>query len=280
MEKQFIETLNTDNIIKEGCFITGGRGSGKSYLGFIIADKIINECKGQVKVKVFDSSLAWKRYSGIPRVFKIEPNQLLPRASEWNCIIDCSRLSPYELRELVNFYCALDFQEAVELTDAGITDFKGVYILEEAQNLVPSGMLRRFTYQDTARFIMQGRNYNLSYIGITQRLSACDTNLVEISGVKYWFKTEGQNNLRKAKAWLPKQRLWQLRDLKTRECFFQYGSSIKRVMTPYYKAMKQPEQYIIKEKPSMLNRLANKLLGRSHSSTPNSSNIQLNARAK
>jgi hypothetical protein len=42
----------------------------------------------------------------------------------------------------------------------------------------------------------------LAYIALTQRLVSVDSNLVEISGLKYFGKLEGDNNRRKGKAWL------------------------------------------------------------------------------
>lgn len=79
----------------------------------------------------------------------------------------------------------------------------------------------------------------MSYIGITQRLSSVDINLVEISGVKFWFKLEGENNLRKARAWLEKYHVWRLRELEVGHCYQQIGSDIEFLKIPLFEVKRQ-----------------------------------------
>ncbi len=93
-------------------------------------------------------------------------------------------------------------------------------------------MVREFILvdQEISRFISQGRNFGLSYVGVTQRLSATDTSLVEISGLKkYWFRQSGENDLRKARNWIDKEHVWKLRDLEVGSCYLQHGSEIELI---------------------------------------------------
>jgi Cdc6-like AAA superfamily ATPase len=216
-----------DTIMKEGCFICGSRGCGKSNLAKLIVQQALTS---KVQVKVLDASLAWKDFP-LPKI-RVVPK--VPIACKPNAIYDLSRLSVLEMREFVKAMMAKDLQVAIYLTDMG-KKVPLLYVLEEVQNLIFPNTLRMLKYQEISRFITQGRNFNLSYIGITQRLSATDTNLVEISGVKYWFKLEGENNLRKARAWLPKYNVWRLRDLEVGHCYMQVGSDIDYLKLPLFK---------------------------------------------
>jgi hypothetical protein len=105
--------------------------------------------------------------------------------------------------------------------------FPLLYVLEECQNLALPNTLRTLKYKTISRFCTQGRNFGLSYIGLCQRLSSVDTSLVEISGVKYWFRQSGENDLRKARSWLDKDHVWRLKDLEVGVCFQQIGSDIE-----------------------------------------------------
>lgn len=113
--------------------------------------------------------------------------------------------------------------------------------------------MRSYTFQEISRFVTQGRNFGLSYIALTQRLVSVDSNLVEISGLKYFGKLEGNNNRRKAKAWLPKENLDKARDLKTGEFFRQYGSKITSGKVPLFQSPTRPQLFGESHKPKKTN---------------------------
>ena len=219
-----------ETIMKEGSIIVGGRGCGKSNLAKLIVKEAL-ACR--IAVKVIDSSLAWKSFP-LPKI-KVRKGKVLCKP---NAIYDLSRLSVVEMREFVTAMITEDTMRAIDLTDLGVS-VPLLYVLEEVQNLVFPNTLRMLKYQELSRFCTQGRNFNLSYLGITQRLSSVDVNLVEISGVKFWFKLEGENNLRKARAWLPKYNVWRLRELEVGHCYQQIGSSIDFIRVPLFEAKRQ-----------------------------------------
>jgi len=242
-----------ETILNECCFISGGRRSGKTNLGILLVDQLL---KNGVQVKVIDSSRQWLKRSSVPYYIKVASARVssyglfaiweLPNV--WNCIYDCSRLTTSELREFVQGMMEHDFQESVALDEQKV-QVKACYVLEECQNLIPNSALRSYSFQEISRFVTQGRNFGLSYTALTQRLASNDTNLVEISGLKYFGKTEGDNNRRKAKAWLPKEYLNKARDLRTGEFFQQYGSKITLEKVPLFKSLTKPQLYIEPQKP-------------------------------
>lgn len=218
-----------ETIMKEGSITVGGRGCGKSNLVKLIVQQALSH---RIQVKVFDSSLSWKDYP-LP---KIRIKRDIPE-NKTDTIYDLCRLSVIEMRDFVKGMMEEDMKRAIDLTDLGVST-PLLYVLEEVQNLIWSNSLRSLKNQEISRFICQGRNFNLSYIGITQRLSSVDVNLVEISGVKFWMKLEGENNLRKARAWLPKYNVWRLRQLEVGHCYQQVGSNIEYLRVPLFKVEK------------------------------------------
>ena len=111
---------------------------------------------------------------------------------------------------------------------------------------------------------MAGRNFGLSYIALTQRLASVDSNLVEISGLKYFGETEGDNNRRKAKAWLPKEYLNKARDLETGEFLHQYGGKITLERVPLFQSRTRPRPYVEPQKPkkpSLIKRMIRAVIG-------------------
>ena len=251
-----------ETILNECCFISGGRRSGKTNLGILLVDQLL---KNDVQVKVIDSSRQWLKRSSVPYYVKVASARVssyglfaiwnLPNI--WNCIYDCSRLTTVQMREFVQGMMQHDFQEAVILDEQGV-QVKACYILEECQNLIPNSALRSYSFQEISRFVTQGRNFGLSYIALTQRLASVDSNLVEISGLKYFGKTEGDNNRRKAKAWLPKEYLNKAKDLKTGEFLQQYGSKITFEKVPLFQSLRKPQLYIEPpepKKPTLVERI-------------------------
>ena len=218
-------------IMKEGAFVIGGRGCGKTNLLKLLVMELL-KCK--IEVKVIDSALAWKNYP-LP---KIRVKELDSVNNKWNMIYDCSRLSVLEIRKFVNEMMSEDVREAILLTDAGRKP-KCCYVLEEAQNVILPNSLRTLKFQEISRFVTQGRNFGLSYVCSTQRLASTDVNLVEISGVKYWGKMGGHRNLIKARAWLSKFNTWRLRDLEVGQFYLQIGSRVKLLRLPLFKATEE-----------------------------------------
>jgi len=255
-------------ILDECWFISGGRKSGKTNLGILLVDELLNN---DVQVKVIDSSRQWVKRSSVPYYVKVASARVssyglfaiwdLPNV--WNCIYDCSRLTTAQMREFVQGMMEHDFQEAVILDEQGV-EVKACYVLEECQNLIPNSALRSYSFQEISRFVTQGRNFGLSYIALTQRLASVDSNLVEISGLKYFGKTEGDNNRRKAKAWLSKEYLNKARDLRTGEFLRQYGSKITLEQVPLFQSITKPQPYVEPQeprKPSLLQRILKAVVG-------------------
>jgi len=208
-KEDFFWSIDTDEIMTQGVFVVGSRGSGKSNLCYWLSEKLKFE---GVRIVVIDSSLAWINHSNIEYVQAVEYGRASYHVIE-SCILDFSRLTTPEMRSLGNIYLGQEFALAVNRAREGKT-VKTCFILEEAQNIFPSGSLRSFEFQETSRLITQGRNFGLSFIAITQRPSTVDTNLAEISGLHYWGRLSGERNLAKARTWVGRDKAKELPSLR------------------------------------------------------------------
>ncbi len=225
-----------ETILRECCFVVGGRGSGKSNILKLIVERLL-ACK--VEVKVIDASLVWKDYPLLQRirVRSGKSERGIESGLKWNCVYDVSRLSVLQMRDFTQKMMKQDLDEAILLTDSGNKP-RCIYVIEECQNIVLPNSLRALKYQAISRFVTQGRNFGMSYILSTQRLASTDTSLIEISGLRYFLKLEGENSIRKVRSWLTKFQSWRLRDLNVGEGYLQFGSKTKLLRFPLFQRMK------------------------------------------
>lgn len=225
-----------DTILKECAFCVGGRGSGKSNVLQLLVERLL-ACK--TLVKVIDASLVWKNYPYLQRI-KVRRQKTkgsVETGLKWNAVYDVSRLSVLEMRDFTQKMMKEDLDQAILLTDSGNRP-KCAYVIEECQNVILPNSLRALKYQAISRFVTQGRNFGMSYILSTQRLASTDTSLIEISGLRYFLKLEGENSIRKVRSWLTKFQAWRLRDLSVGEGYVQFGSKTKLMRFPLFQRMK------------------------------------------
>jgi len=193
------------SILKTGAFISGSKGSGKTTLAMSLADSLMKE--GCV-VKVFDISGQWRVKSSIPNLF-IPISTTLPNMPlNTSVIFDLTLLTPREMRNFITKILRHDFMRQVKTAQRNWI----VYIFEECQLLIPQGKLRSNLAQEVLRILTVGRNYNVSYIAITQRPATVDTTVLELTDVQFFGKCTGQNDLKKLKNYVPNvERLKQLK---------------------------------------------------------------------
>jgi hypothetical protein len=216
-----------DVALREGCFLAGSRGSGKTNGAKLLAAEALSE---GIEVKVIDATLQWKTFP-LPSI-RVRRGQAVE--SRFNAVYDVARLGVLETRRFVSTMLAQDLEEAIHLTDMGKKP-RCLVVLEECQNVLPSNTLRTLKFQDVSRFVTQGRNFGLSFVATTQRLASVDINLVELAGLRLWFKLEGHRNLSKARWWLSKYQTWNLRNLQVGQCYMQVGSNVKLLKLPLFR---------------------------------------------
>jgi len=178
------------SLLKTGAFISGSKGSGKTTLAMSLADSLMRE--GCI-LKVFDISGKWRIKSSIPNLY-IPINSTLPNIPLYTSItFDLTLLTPRDMRNFITRVLRHDFERQVRSTERKWI----VYVFEECQLLIPQGKLRSNVAQEVLRILTVGRNYNISYIAITQRPATVDTTVLELTDVQFFGKCTGQNDLKK-----------------------------------------------------------------------------------
>jgi len=178
------------SLLKTGAFISGSKGSGKTTLAMSLADSLMRE--GCI-LKVFDISGKWRTKSSIPNLY-IPINSTLPNIPLYTSItFDLTLLTPRDMRNFITRVLRHDFERQVRSTERKWI----VYVFEECQLLIPQGKLRSNVAQEVLRILTVGRNYNISYIAITQRPATVDTTVLELTDVQFFGKCTGQNDLKK-----------------------------------------------------------------------------------
>jgi len=178
--------------LERGTFISGMPKSGKTNLGKIIATQLLH-CG--YTVRCFDSSQAWLQ-SDIPYYVNINSFMDLGKADiplEQSCVFDVSALLPEEQAVFTGEILDRDFEVA---RTEGLPNWT-IYIIEEAQLVIPSGSLRSKYAQTTFRMVSVGRNFKQRFIMLTQRPADIDVKALSRVGQAYIGQHWEENDIRK-----------------------------------------------------------------------------------
>lgn len=226
--------IDVNEALRSGVFVCGGKGTTKTNLAKIIADKLLR--LGYV-VKVFDISKAWLR-SSIPYVVEITNNIRMDINLYRSVIFDLSRLLPKDVKRFITLILTKEWDMQVSLAEPQRKWI--VYVFEECQMLTPQGSLRSNEAQQVLRLMTSGRNYRLAYIALTQRPALCDTSVFELTFQKYFARMNGENDLRKVANYIG-AKAYDLEKLRLGEFFYDRGAETKWIATKEFKAESKPQ---------------------------------------
>lgn len=240
-------TFDYEEALKRGCFISAMPQLGKSNLAKILVDYLMKQ--GCV-VKVFDNSKVWYR-SSVPtyQVIDTTHDEKIYNPLSVSTIFDISRLYPDEFKSFVATVIGDDFHLVSRLPPA-FNDkplpFSIIYLIEEAQLLMPSGSLRASYAQETFRMVSVGANFNLRYIAITQRPADVSVKMISRTGLRYFGGAWEVNDLRKLRAytgWKFNETLSRFTSLKVGQFWYQKGRETRLIKTPLFKTDVTPVKY-------------------------------------
>ena len=204
--------FSTNEAESRGTAITGMPKSGKSNLAKIIVDYMMG--KGY-NFKILDPSQTWLG-STVP--YYVEVNSFtdlttVPAPLYKSVVYDTSRMLPDEQKIFVGILIENDFQQICEIPNlkelAQYPNYWIIYVIEEAQMVVPSGSLRATYSQQTFRMVSVGRNFLQRYILLTQRPADISVKALSRAGQMYFGEHWEENDIRK---------LSRLLNIKYKEC--------------------------------------------------------------
>jgi len=185
-----------------GTLVTGMPQSGKTNLVKMLADYLMN--KGY-NIKVLDPSQAWLE-STVPYFVELDDFldlYTIPTTLDKSVVYDISRLYPDEQKIFIGIIIDADFNLLANMDLDFNNPFEWViYIIEEAQMVIPSGSLRAKYSQQTFRMVSVGRNFNQRYFLVTQRPADVSVKAISRAGQCYFGQHWEENDIMKISRFL------------------------------------------------------------------------------
>ena len=211
--------INLDELLQSGLFISGTSGSGKSNLGYIIVDVLMQ--KGVICYCI-DSSQQWEKHSSIPNVLRISyPSSVTFRDGHVSCstVFDVSMLMFQQRIEFADAFC----KKLLDMRKRSAYDPPTVVIFEEAQLIFYQGSMRSPKKCESAiELATVGRNFNLRFIAISQFPSMVDKLLIKLCRQRYFAWTSEPNDLSYIEEIIGKEMAKQLPKLEVGEFVYSY----------------------------------------------------------
>lgn len=181
-----------------GTVITGMPKSGKTNLAKMLVHHMMSL---GYNVKVFDPSQAWLK-SSVPYYLVMDSfmevqDQAVLSPIDKSIVYDISRMYPEEQKLFIGIVIDSDFDL---INDRSLVDVPHqwiIYVIEEAQMVIPSGSLRAKYAQQTFRMVSVGRNFNQRYFLLTQRPADISVKALSRSGQSYFGQHWEENDIRK-----------------------------------------------------------------------------------
>jgi hypothetical protein len=239
--------FDSEEALKSGCYISGTSGSGKSDLGMLHAEQLVQ--KG-VTVIVFDNSLDWVKRSSIPYSIKIREGEHFQYSFDLgkSWIFDMSLLNIEQQKQLVKMVCSELWRYQVRRAQAGKTLQWFYLIFEEGHNYFPQGCMRSKEYAEVVQILTGGRNFKIRFEAITQFSSMIDKNAMRYMKQRYFSYSDEPNDIDYISGFLGREHSKKLTELKSGQFLYKYGREIIEIEIEPYETLRKPEPY-----PNLMN---------------------------
>jgi len=193
------EVLN--GILKSGLVIVGGKATGKSNAGKIIASEIIRNQPLPIQIKIFDQSSTFK-WDFEPILYQtIDENSRYFYDGEEHILFDLNLIDDIDTLSFMSKVVYTDYlrQRARKEELGGHVDKWILYLTEEAQGITGSYSLIRKEGTRLMTLYAMGRNFGQTYLLVGQRLADLSSRAVERINSYLFGKMVGDNDLAKLK---------------------------------------------------------------------------------
>ncbi len=186
-------SFSVEEALKTGFYVSGTPGSGKSDIAMLCADALRNS--GAI-VMVWDPSQDWiERYHPINYVIKFKHAPFaLEEVQLKSAIFDTSTLTVLEMQEAADRFCWLLYMYQARIPKEQRKQF--FLIFEEAQVMIPQGVMRAKRLQNIARVITVGRNYKIRVGIVTQFAATVDKDALKSAKQRWFGWTDEPNDLK------------------------------------------------------------------------------------
>lgn len=234
------------NILDTGLVVVGSKGTGKSNVVKCIVSEIIKR-NLNIQCKIFDTCCNWRNsFEPIPMQELNESSYLTPIYNGKESILfDVQYDDPELIEQKIGEMVYIDFRDnrLKKNIYGSIPDWK-LYIIEEAQNVLNTYSLNKKDGRMWLKSISEGRNFNLGFIFIGQRLADISTKVIERAQGYLFGKMTGDNDLKKVKDICSKKIANRVKELKQGEFIYYSGKKqIQLLLAPEYTSNTKPILY-------------------------------------
>lgn len=195
MAKPF--SFNVAEAMKSGVYASGTTGAGKSDILMYCADALR---EAGVTVFILDPSQDWMNRFPIRYVVnfnvrdsKAAINNDLSSIQLRDAIFDISNLTTMQIQEVADQFCWMLFYHQTMLPQQARKPF--FIIFEEAQIVLPQGVMKAKRLQNIVRLFTVGRNFGIRVGVITQFASMVDKDAMKYCKQRYLGWTDEMNDV-------------------------------------------------------------------------------------
>ena len=187
------------NAIKAtGLVIAGGPGTGKSNVAKIISAQLINA--PDIQVKITDSCQNWMHEFELIHYQHINDYTEVPEDvyfGDKSFLYDLEFTDYEKIQETIGMMISTDFELQRLFKKKHVMTNWVIWVIEEAQNVIGSYALTGKRGKKWLTLISEGRNFNLRFIFIGQRLGDISAKAVERCQGFLMGKMTGENDRKK-----------------------------------------------------------------------------------
>jgi len=183
-------------ILDTGIVLAGAKKCGKSNASKVLASEIIKE-HPNIQVRIFDTCQNWVHGFEPVLCQKINDETRYLYTGKRNVLYDIELMDMEKIMDDIGKIVSHDYNEQRLLKTQNKMDRWIVYFIEEAQNVLGTYSLSRESGKLWIKMISEGRNFNMAFVFIGQRLADISTKVIERANGYLFGRTFGDNDKKK-----------------------------------------------------------------------------------
>jgi hypothetical protein len=183
-------------ILDTGLIVVGAKKCGKSNATKVLASDIIKN-NPNIQCRIFDTCQNWMHGFEPIVCQKIAEDTHYLYTEEENVLYDISLIDVENIMETIGTIALYDYNRQRILKSVGKLDRWIVYFIEEAQNILGSYSLSKKSGKLWLKMISEGRNFNMAFIMLGQRMADISAKAVERAQGYLFGRAGGDNDKKK-----------------------------------------------------------------------------------